>query len=88
MTVLTSRTNIQKYLRNLKFQYLEQSAKKKYIVNIMSDEAPSITAADNEAVKTENEEKKSGLRVAKDRLHEKYEDIRTLAPLVEQGSFC
>jgi len=76
-----------KHVRNLKFQYLEQSAKKKYIINIMSDEAPSITATDNEAVKVENEEKKRNLRIAKDRLNEKYSDIRTLAPLVEQDYY-
>lgn len=78
--------DVQKHLRNLKFQYLEQSAKKKYLVTIMSDEAPFITSADNDAVKAVNDEKKNGLREAKERLKEKYEDIQALAPMVEQGS--
>jgi F0F1-type ATP synthase epsilon subunit len=58
------------------------------VVTIMSDEAPFITAADNEAIKAENDEKKKNLRESKDRLNEKYEDIRALAPFVEQGEIC
>lgn len=52
----------------------------------MSDEAPFITSADNDVVKAVNDEKKNGLREAKEKLNEKYEDIRALAPMVEQGS--
>lgn len=76
---------IQKFLRNLKFRYLEQAAKKKYVVEIMSEEGPAISAADNEELKAKNEEKKKALRVVKDRLSEKQKDIRDLAPLVEEG---
>jgi hypothetical protein len=75
----------QKYVRNMKFQYLEQSAKKKYVVTIMSDEAPFISAEDNETIKGVNDEKKRALREEKNRLNEKYEDIRALAPMVEDG---
>lgn len=77
---------IQKFLRNLKFRYLEQAAKKKYVVEIMSEEGPAISAADNEELKAKNEEKKKALRVVKDKLSEKQKDIRDLAPLVEEGS--
>jgi len=75
----------QKFLRNLKFRYLEQAAKKKYVVEIMSEEGPAISAADNEELKAKNEEKKTALRVVKDKLTEKQKDIRDLAPLVEEG---
>ena len=54
---------------------------------IVSDEAPSINADDNELLRIENEKKKEILSAAKARLAEKYSDVRTLAPLVEQGSY-
>ncbi|KAI0717996.1 hypothetical protein C8T65DRAFT_706951 [Cerioporus squamosus] len=72
------------FLRNLKFQYLEQKAKDQYVKTIVSDEAPNINADDNELLRIENEKKKETLSVAKARLAEKYSDVRTLAPLVEQ----
>jgi len=75
----------QKFLRNLKFRYLEQAAKKKYVVEIMSEEGPAISAADNEELKAKNEEKKRALRDVKDKLSEKQKDTRDLAPLVEEG---
>lgn len=75
----------QKFLRNLKFRYLEQAAKKKYVVEIMSEEGPAISVADNEELKAKNEEKKMALRDVKDKLSEKQKDIRDLAPLVEEG---
>jgi len=81
----TGRPPIQKFLRNLKFRYLEQAAKKKYVVEIMSEEGPAISAADNEGLKAKNEEQKKALRVVKDKLGEKQKDIRDLAPLVEEG---
>lgn len=76
---------VQKFLRNLKFRYLEQAAKKKYVVEIMSEEGPAISAADNEELKGKNEESKRALRVVKEKLSEKQKDIRDLAPLVEEG---
>lgn len=51
----------------------------------MSEEGPAISAADNEQLKTKNEEKKKALRAVKDKLSEKQKDIRDLAPLVEEG---
>ena len=86
MHLKTRRPPIQKFLRNLKFRYLEQAAKKKYVVEIMSEEGPAISATDNEELKAKNEEKKGALRVVKDKLSEKQKDIRDLAPLVEEGS--
>ena len=53
---------------------------------IVSDEAPNINADDNELLRIENDKKKEALTEAKARLAEKYSDIRTLAPLVEQGT--
>ena len=55
---------------------------------IVSDEAPNINADDNELLRIENDKKKEVLTAAKARLMEKYSDVRTLAPLVEQGEFC
>ncbi|KAI0741710.1 hypothetical protein C8Q80DRAFT_1195734 [Daedaleopsis nitida] len=72
------------FLRNLKFQYLEQKAKDQYVKTIVSDEAPNINADDNELLRIENDKKKELLTAAKARLAENYSDVRTLAPLVEQ----
>ncbi|OCH96242.1 hypothetical protein OBBRIDRAFT_765746 [Obba rivulosa] len=72
------------FLRKLKFQYREQKAKDQYIKTIVSDDAQLITADDNELLNAANEQKKQALKVAKSQLAEKYDDIRTLAPLVEQ----
>ncbi|KAH9940819.1 uncharacterized protein BXZ73DRAFT_42544 [Epithele typhae] len=72
------------FLRNLKFQYLEQKAKDQYVKTIVSDEAPNTSADDNELLRIDNEKKKEALAAAKAALGEKYSDIRTLAPLVEQ----
>jgi hypothetical protein len=75
-------------LRKLKFQYLEQYAKDKYIKTIVSDidDTPFITAGTNEELRLANEAKKDKLREAKARLKEKQGDVQTLAPLVEQGT--
>ncbi|EMD39151.1 hypothetical protein CERSUDRAFT_134024 [Gelatoporia subvermispora B] len=72
------------FLRKLKFQYREQKAKDQYIKTIVSDDAQLITADDNEQLHAANEQKKQALKIAKSQLAEKYDDIRTLAPLVEQ----
>lgn len=69
----------------MKFQYREQKAKDQYIKTIVSDDAQLITADDNEQLHAANEQKKQALKIAKSQLAEKYDDIRTLAPLVEQG---
>ena len=52
----------------------------------MSDDAPLITAASNEEIRQRNEEKKLKLKEIKVKLAEKQEDVRTLAPLVEEGT--
>ena len=51
----------------------------------MSDDAPLITASLNEELRVRTEEKKGVLKEAKARLTERQEDVRTLAPLVEEG---
>lgn len=80
--------NLQAFLRKQKFQYLEQNAKDKYIRAIVSDidDAPVITSAINEALRADNEFKKERLRAKKAALADKHRDIRTLAPLVLQGT--
>ena len=75
----------QAFFRKLKFQYLEQKAKDQYIKIIVSDDAPSITAADNKVLQEANEAKKQKLKEQKLGLSEVQNNIRTLAPLVEQG---
>ncbi|KAH7927501.1 hypothetical protein BV22DRAFT_1111048 [Leucogyrophana mollusca] len=72
------------FLRRLKFQYLEQNAKDKYIKTIVADDAPLVTSAGNEELRVRNEEKKSALKAAKGRLEEKRGDVKVLAPLVEE----
>ena len=58
------------FLRKLKFQYLEQNAKDKYIKTVVSDidDAPLITASTNEELRAKNELKKDKLKVAKGKL--------------------
>jgi len=77
----------QSYLRKLKFQYLEQNAKDKYVKSIVSDidDAPIVTAEQNNKLASVNEEKKEGLKVAKRKLVDVQNDIRLLAPMVEKG---
>ena len=79
--------DVQAFFRKLKFQYLEQKAKDQYIKVIVSDDAPSISAADNQAQRAENEAKKQELKEAKLALAEMHSNIRTLSPLVEQGMY-
>jgi len=71
----------------LKFQYLEQNAKDKYVKSIVSDidDAPIVTAEENKELSTINEEKKEKLKVSKEGLVDMQNNIRLLAPLVEQG---
>ncbi|KIK97193.1 hypothetical protein PAXRUDRAFT_31920 [Paxillus rubicundulus Ve08.2h10] len=75
------------FLRKLKFQYLEQNAKDKYVKTIVSDDAPLITASSNEEIRLRNEEKKRVLKEAKIMLSGRQEDVRTLAPLIEEGDY-
>ncbi|KAL0960970.1 hypothetical protein HGRIS_005967 [Hohenbuehelia grisea] len=74
------------FLRKLKFQYLEQNAKDKYVKTIVSDidDAPIVTADDNKALAASNEELKQQLKVAKTSLAESQDRIRQLAPEVDQ----
>ncbi|EAU89178.1 hypothetical protein CC1G_08585 [Coprinopsis cinerea okayama7 len=74
------------FLRKLKFQYLEQNAKDKYVKSIVSDidDAPIVTADDNRELAALNEEKKAKLKVAKEALAEVQHNVRTLAPMVEE----
>ncbi|KAK2464521.1 hypothetical protein APHAL10511_003500 [Amanita phalloides] len=74
------------FLRKLKFQYLEQNAKDRYVKTIVSDidDAPMVTAGDNNELAVKNEQKKAKLREAKARLAEVQSNINTLAPLVEE----
>lgn len=51
----------------------------------MNDEAPLITADDNEELKARNDKKKETLKAAKARLAERHADVRNFAPLVEEG---
>ena len=80
----------QSFLRKLKFQYLEQNAKDKYVKSVVSDidDAPIVTAEDNKALAIINDEKKGKLKLAKEKLAEVQQNIRTLAPMVEQGTLC
>lgn len=72
-------------MRRLKFQYLENNAKDKYVKTIVNDEAPMITADTNADLQAANSVKKEKLKSAKTRLAERHSDIRNMAPLVEHG---
>lgn len=72
-------------MRKLKFNYLEQSAKDKYIKTIVDDEAEIITVDDNEALRRGNEEKKARLKEAKDSLAMRNDQVHELALDVEQS---
>ena len=76
---------LQSFMRRLKFQYLENNAKDKYVKTIVNDEAPVITADTNADLLAANSVKKDKLKSAKTRLAERHNDIRNLAPLVEHG---
>jgi nucleotide-binding universal stress UspA family protein len=80
-------TSSQSFLRKLKFRYLEQNAKGKYVTAIVSDidDAAIVTAEDNKALAALCDEKKEKLRVAKAGLAEVRSNVRALAPMVEQG---
>ena len=69
----------------MKFNYLEQSAKDKYIKTIVDDEAEIITVDDNEALRRGNEEKKARLKEAKDSLAMRNDQVHELALDVEQS---
>ncbi|KAF8650681.1 hypothetical protein AX16_005119 [Volvariella volvacea WC 439] len=72
------------FLRKLKFQYLEQNAKDKYVKSIVSDidDAPIVSAEDNKVLQASNEAKKQKLKASKQRLEEVQGKIRALAPQV------
>jgi hypothetical protein len=75
----------QSFMHRLKFQYLENNAKDKYVKTIVNDEAPMITADTNATLQAANLVKKANLKAAKSSLAQRHTDIRNLAPCVEQG---
>ena len=50
------------------------------------DDAPIVTADENKELSLLNEAKKEKLKVAKEKLLEEQQNMRLLAPLVEQGA--
>ncbi|KXN84640.1 hypothetical protein AN958_12240 [Leucoagaricus sp. SymC.cos] len=74
------------FLRKLKYQYLEQNAKDRYVKSIVSDidDAPIVTAEDVKELSASNEEKKAKLKAAKTTLAEIHNNVRTLTPLVQE----
>ena len=72
-------------MHRLKFQYLENNAKDKYVKTIVNDEAPMITADTNANLQAANLVKKANLKAAKSSLAQRHTDIRNLAPCVERG---
>jgi hypothetical protein len=72
-------------MHRLKFQYLENNAKDKYVKTIVNDEAPMLTADNNTTLQAANLVKKANLKAAKSRLAQRHVDIRNRAPYVERG---
>ncbi|KAJ7067782.1 hypothetical protein C8F01DRAFT_1115673 [Mycena amicta] len=73
------------HLRKMKFRYLEQNAKAKYVRTIVSDidDAAFATEEDNKALDAVGAEKKETLRTAKQALAEARDQYRALVPSVE-----
>jgi len=75
------------FLRKLKWQYSEHWAKDQYIKIIKVDnEDEMLTKDDLDELHETNLQRKAIVKEAKNRLAEKYKDIETLAPFVEQGT--
>ncbi|VDB91376.1 unnamed protein product [Peniophora sp. CBMAI 1063] len=72
-----------KHMRRIKLKYLEVCAQDQYIKCIVADDPPEINDEDTEAVLEESMRTKATLKASKAALAEKYEDIRRLAPLVQ-----
>ncbi|KAF8504430.1 hypothetical protein F5888DRAFT_1655714 [Russula emetica] len=77
-------TDYMSFMHRLKFQYLENNAKDKYVKTIVNDEAPMLTADNNASLQAANLVKKANLKAAKSRLAQRHVDIRSLAPYVER----
>jgi len=73
-------------LRKLKFQYLEEHSKDKYVKIIVNDDPPEITVEDVEKLQAANVPKKDSLKTEKMNLIDRWSDVKRLAPLVEQGT--
>ncbi|KAF7331624.1 hypothetical protein MKEN_00042000 [Mycena kentingensis (nom. inval.)] len=73
------------HLRKLKFRYLEQNAKGKYVRVIVSDvdDATLVAPEDNKAMEAECAQKKARLKTAKQELAEGREEYRALVAEVE-----
>jgi chromosome segregation ATPase len=71
-------------LRKLKYQYLEQNAKDRYVKSIVSDidDAPIVATEDLKELHATNEDNKAKLKAAKTSLAEVHKNIQTLTPLV------
>ncbi|KAI0031863.1 hypothetical protein K488DRAFT_78826 [Vararia minispora EC-137] len=72
------------FVKKLKFKYLEEYSKDKYIKYIVNDDPPEITAADNDKLQAANVPRKEALKTKKIQLAERWSDLKSLAPLVEQ----
>ncbi|GJJ14864.1 hypothetical protein Clacol_009132 [Clathrus columnatus] len=77
----------QSFLKKLKFHYIQQHAKDKYIKTIVSPDEPDVDADTNKQLEISNEEKKRLLKADKVRLAETYDKIRQRALEVEQGEY-
>ncbi|KLO09083.1 hypothetical protein SCHPADRAFT_879781 [Schizopora paradoxa] len=71
------------FLRKLKFNYLEQNAKDKYIKYIVDDDSSLVTKEENDSLRRSNEEKKARLKEAKDRLAQQYTSVAEQASVVQ-----
>ncbi|KZV93009.1 hypothetical protein EXIGLDRAFT_749354 [Exidia glandulosa HHB12029] len=63
------------FLKKLKFAFIQQNAKDKYMKAILGDEQPLITPEDNRELKRTNEKRKAALKEDKDNLHATFNSI-------------
>ncbi len=75
------------FLRKLKFNYLEQNAKDKYIKYIVDDDSQLVTNEDNDTLRRSNDEKKAKLKAAKNRLAQQYVAVAEKASAVEKSTW-
>ena len=69
----------------MKFNYIEQNAKDKYIKTIVDDDSQIVTLEDNESLRRSNEAKKARLKDAKERLSHRYKEVEELSKRVDSS---
>ena len=73
---------MQQFVRKLKFHYLEQNAKDRYIKYIVDDDSELVTMEQNEELRRKNEVEKGRLKETKERVAQRHKEIAEKAKVV------